>query len=128
MYKKQLVQCSVFCSGAVTVVAYKSDRKNTDNLQTSQSYSFQLFLTISVLFMNPAAVKFKQDKFYYGVASSRIKHCNPQRQSPVQNLLLYVWSTIFLPNVEVYTGFVQLILFKKYHNRSVIDQNFWTHI
>jgi len=44
MYKKQLVQCSVFCSGAVTVVAYKSDTKIlTNNLRMSQSYSFHYF-------------------------------------------------------------------------------------
>jgi hypothetical protein len=84
--------------------------------------------------MNPTAVKFKQDKFYYGVASSKIIRCNPQRESPVQNLLLYVWSTIFLPNVKVYTGFVQLILSKNtvtelfIFKRSVTAQNFWIHI
>jgi len=96
--------------------------------------------------MNPTAVKFKQDRFYYGVASSRIIHCNPQRQSPVQNLfnpqrqspvqnlLLYVWSAVFLPNVKVYTVFVQLILSKNtitelyIFKRSVIVQNFWIHM
>jgi len=29
-YVQETVQCLVFCSGAVIVVAYKSDRKNTD--------------------------------------------------------------------------------------------------
>jgi hypothetical protein len=30
IYKKQLVQCLVFCSGQVTAVAYKRDKENTD--------------------------------------------------------------------------------------------------
>jgi hypothetical protein len=95
---------------------------------------FSVVFTISVLFMNPAAAKFKQDKFYCGVASSRIIHCNPQGQSPVQNLLLYVWFATFLPNIKVYTGFVQLILSKNtitelyIFKRSVTTQNFWVHV
>lgn len=95
---------------------------------------FSALFTISVFFMNPTAMKFKHDKFYYGVASSRIIHCNPQTQSPIQNLLLYVWSAIFLPNVKVYNGFVQLIFSKNtitelyIFKRSVTAQNFWIHM